>query len=171
MRAYVNPSHWPIQALRRILISFCLLGILWLGGMSPASATSFDRQNLRMKDFAGQDMRGNDYTRADMAETNLAKANLQGVRMFDTNLTLANLESADLRGATLDGARLIRANLKNAVLEGAYAFGADFRKTEITGADFTDVFLDPKANDLLCEVASGTNPTTGRETRETLMCP
>jgi uncharacterized protein YjbI with pentapeptide repeats len=171
MRASLHPGHWQVKALRNGVIGLCLIGLLWLMGVPTAHATSFDRQNLRMKDFSGQDMRGDDYTRADLAEANLQGVNLQGVRMFDANLTLANLEAADLRGSTLDGARLIRANLKNAMLEGAYAFGADFRKAEITGADFTDVFLDPKSNDLLCEVASGTNPTTGRDTRETLFCP
>jgi hypothetical protein len=41
----------------------------------------------------------------------------------------------------------------------------------IDGADFTDVFLDPKTNTLLCEVAQGTNPVTGNATRDTLYCP
>lgn len=159
----VRWGHW--------LAGFALVLVVCLSGGSAAQATSFDRQNLRMQDFAGQDLRGNDYTRSDMAEADLSHTNLQGVRLFDTNLTLANLEAADLTGATLDGARLIRANLKNAILEGAYAFNTDFRKAEVEGADFTDVMMEPKMNDVLCELASGVNPVTGRDTRETLFCP
>ncbi|MEL6935186.1 MAG: pentapeptide repeat-containing protein, partial [Cyanobacteria bacterium J06607_17] len=83
----------------------------------------------------------------------------------------ANLENANMTGATLDGARFIRANLKNAILEGAYAFSTDFRKADIEGADFTDVDLDVKTNDMLCEVATGENPVTGRTTKDTLYCP
>ena len=81
------------------------------------------------------------------------------------------MEGADMTGATLDGARFIRTNLTNAILEGAYAFNTDFRGATIDGADFTDVMLEPRMNDVLCEVAQGTNPVTGRETRETLYCP
>ncbi|HEY9878467.1 MAG TPA: pentapeptide repeat-containing protein [Leptolyngbyaceae cyanobacterium] len=155
------------QFLLGVLLSLLMLVV----GMSPAMAENFDRQNLRQMDFSNQDLRGNNYTRADMAEANLSHANLQGVRLFDTTLSRANLEGANLRGATLDGARFTRANLTNAILAGAYAFDTDFRGAVIDGADFSDVLLDPKVNDALCEVAKGTNPTTGRETRETLYCP
>lgn len=138
---------------------------------SPAHATSFDRQNLRQQDFSGQDLTSNDYTRADMTEADLSHANLQGVRLFTAHLDRANLEGANLKGATLDGAILTRTNLKNAILEGAYVISADFRQANIEGADFTDVLFERRTNDMLCETASGTNPVTGRETRETLYCP
>ncbi len=136
-----------------------------------AYATNFDRKNLRQQDFSGQDLTDNDYTRADLTEANLSYANLQRVRLFTTHLDRANLEGANLRGATLDGATLIKANLKDAVLEGAYVISANFRDANIEGADFTDVLFDPRVNNMLCEVASGTNPVTGRDTRETLYCP
>lgn len=139
--------------------------------ISPAYADNFDRMNLRQQDFSGQDLTGNDYTRADLTEADLSHTNLELVRLFTTRLNRANLEGANLRGATLDGASLVGANLKDAVLEGAYAINIDFRGINIEGADFTDVLLDPKDNDKLCEIASGTNPETGRDTKETLYCP
>jgi uncharacterized protein YjbI with pentapeptide repeats len=151
-----------------LCLMLCVIVFAWAG---PAAAESFDRQNLRMADLSHQDLRGNDYTRADLAEANLSHANLRGVRLFDTTLVKANLEAVDMTGATLDGARFTRANLTNAILEGAYAFGADFREAKIDGADFTDVLLDPKVNRMLCDVATGTNPVTGRDTRATLYCP
>ena len=156
---------------RRVIFSFLVVAIVLFTGMTPASADSYDRQNLRMSDFSHRDLRGDDFTRADMAEADMSYTDLRGSRLFDTNLSLANLESANMTGATLDGARFIRANLTNAILEGAYAFNTDFRKATIDGADFTDVMLDPKVNIMLCEVAKGSNPITGRETRETLYCP
>lgn len=157
-----------------VIALVCLFVLLLSAVMSfaqPAYATSFDRKNLRQQDFAGQDLTGNDYTRADLTEANLSHSNLQGVRLFTTHLDRANLEGANLTGATLDGATFIRANLKDAVLEGAYAISTDFRGANIEGADFTDVLLEPRVVDMLCETAQGKNPTTGRDTRETLYCP
>ncbi|MEM1254645.1 MAG: pentapeptide repeat-containing protein [Cyanobacteria bacterium P01_H01_bin.21] len=156
---------------QRWLLSCMLICTLSLNWSNIAQAENFDRQSLRQQSFAGQDLRGNNYTSTDMAEADLSNTDLRGVRLFDTNLTKANLENANMMGATLDGARFIRANLKNAVLEGAYAFSTDFRKADIEGADFTDVDLDVKTNDMLCEVATGVNSVTGRATKDTLYCP
>jgi len=155
----------------RILIALFVIFTVSMAWVNPAAAENFDRQNLRMADLSNQDLRGNNYTRADMADANLSNANLQGVRLFDTTLVRANLSGADMTGATLDGARFTQADLTNAILEGAYAFGTDFRGAKIDGADFTDVLLDPKVNDRLCEVAEGVNPVTKRATRDTLYCP
>ncbi|MEO1133866.1 MAG: pentapeptide repeat-containing protein, partial [Cyanobacteria bacterium J06639_1] len=41
---------------------------------------------------------------------------------------------------------------------------------DVTGADFTDAILDRVAVNYLCETASGTNPVTGNDTRESLGC-
>lgn len=156
---------------RRIVFCVLLLIAVTMTGLAPAYADNYDRQNLRMADFENRDFRGDDFTRADLANANLKNVDFRGTRLFDTNLSQADLENANLTGATLDGARFIRANLTNALLEGAYAFNTDFRGATIDGADFTDVSLDPKVNDMLCEVAQGTNPVTGRNTRDTLYCP
>ncbi len=166
----VNRLVKPCRLWHAVMMIALCLG-LSLGWGDAAYATNFDRKNLRQQDFSGQDLTDNDYTRADLTEANLSHANLEQVRLFTTHLDRANLEGANLKGATLDGATLIRANLKDAVLEGAYAISADFRGANIENTDFTDVLLEPRVNDLLCETASGTNPVTGRETRETLYCP
>lgn len=161
-----------VKAIARYLLLIFVLFAVMLGGTLPsAQADNYDRQNLRMADLSNRDFRGDDFTRADLANANLSNSDFRGTRLFDTNLSQANLENANLAGATLDGARFIRANLTNAILEGAYAFDTDFRGATIDGADFTDVFLDPKVNDYLCEMAQGTNPVTGRNTRDTLYCP
>ena len=91
------------------------------------------------------------------------------------NANATNFARKDLRQQAFSGKDLtdkdVGANLKDANLEGAYAINIDFRGANIEGADFTDVLLDPKDNDRLCEIASGTNSETVRETRETLFCP
>jgi uncharacterized protein YjbI with pentapeptide repeats len=60
--------------------------------------------------------------------------------------------------------------LSNALLEDAFAFNTRFRNVVITGADFTNVPLRGDALKSLCTVAEGTNPVTGRLTRDTLGC-
>lgn len=174
IRSYLHRLNCALLRPTLILVlAAALVGGLpsVLVGSSPAYADNFDRMNLRQQDFSGQDLTGNDYTRADLTEADLSHTNLELVRLFTTRLNRANLEGANLRGATLDGASLVGANLKDAVLEGAYAINIDFRGINIEGADFTDVLLDPRDNDKLCEIANGTNPETGRETKETLYCP
>jgi uncharacterized protein YjbI with pentapeptide repeats len=75
-----------------------------------------------------------------------------------------------MRNSTLDTARFTKANLTNAILEGSFAFNTKFDKAIIDGADFTDVLLRKDVLKQLCQMAKGTNPVTGRDTRETLEC-
>jgi uncharacterized protein YjbI with pentapeptide repeats len=146
----------------------CLLPMLTLAPV--ALAEDYDSVMLIGADFSGQDLTKSSFTRAKLRDSNLSHANLQGVSLFGATLEGANLEGADLRNATLDTARLTRANLTDALLEGAFAFNAKFDGAVIDGADFTDVELRKDAQTLLCKVAKGTNPITGRQTRETLNC-
>lgn len=147
----------------------CLIPLLVL--TPTALAEDYNSVVLTGADFSGQDLTDSSFTRAKLRDSNLSHANLQGVSLFGATLQGANLEGADLRNATLATARLTRANLTNALLEGAFAFNAKFDGAIIDGADFTDVELRKDAQTVLCQLAKGTNPVTGRQTRETLNCP
>jgi len=136
----------------------------------PAFALDYNRESLIKADFSGQVLTDSEFTKANMRGSNLSHTDLRGVQMFGTNLEGANLEGANLSYATIDSARMVDANLKDAVLEGAFAASTKFNRANIEGADFTDVLMRKDMHDILCEVATGTNPTTGRETRETLEC-
>lgn len=160
--------------LSRIAAIALILGMGW--GLiatittSPAIAENYEKRNLIGVDFSGQDLKDSEFDFANLQGSNFSHTDLRGVSLFGAKMQEVNLESADLRFATLDTARLVRANLTNALLEEAYAYNADFRGAIITGADFTDVMLRRDQQQLLCEVADGTNPVTGRDTRETLYC-
>ena len=57
-------------------------------------------------------------------------------------------------------------NMTNAILSSARLEGAI-----VTNADFSNVILRSDILAKVCANASGTNPVTGVDTRESLMCP
>ncbi len=158
------------RILRNGLVLLGMLVSLGIWATSPAFALDYNRENLINTDFSGQVLTDASFTKANLRNSNLSHSDLTGVSFFAANLESANLESANLTNATLDAARIIKTNLTNAVLTGAFAANAKFDGAIIDGADFTDVLLRQDEQDKLCKIAQGTNPTTGRETRETLMC-
>ncbi len=153
-----------------------LLAGIWgicLWGASPASAAwaaDYNKEFLVGMDFSQQDLTDSTFTSANLRNSNLSGSNLQGVSLFGANLESADLSGADLRNALIDNARLTHANLTNAILEGASAANARFNGATIAGADFTDVLMRPDMEVYLCGIATGTNPVTGRQTRDTLYC-
>jgi len=140
------------------------------GAMPAAFADNYEKATLFDQDLSDKDLSDSNFTLATLRKCDLHGANLVGVRLFRTKLMEVDLQGADLRYATLDSALLSKSNLNNANLEGAFAYHTRFEGTTIDGADFTDVLLRDDALKILCSIASGTNPETGRDTRETLMC-
>lgn len=163
---YRRGLPWVRPILLLLICSLC-----WAGLGLPARAEDYNKEFLVGADFSGRVLTDSSFTKANLRESNFSRADLRGVSFFGANLEGANLAGADLRNATLDTARFTRANLTNAKLEGAFAFNAKFEGATIEGADFTDVEIRQDAQVLLCKMASGTNPETGRKTSDTLNCP
>ncbi|MGB3208115.1 MAG: pentapeptide repeat-containing protein [Crinalium sp.] len=149
-----------------------VLSIVAVGAIAtPAWASDYTKETLINVDFSNRVLTDATFTKANLRNSNFSHADLRGVSLFGANLEFVNLEGANLSNATLDTAKFTKANLTNAVLEGAFAFNAKFDGAIIDGADFTDVLVRQDVQKQLCKIATGTNPTTGRETRDTLLCP
>lgn len=111
----------------------------------------------------------------------------------------ADLSGASLEGAALDGAIFTNAVLQSTYFTevggwegvGWYRPQSPVRASDtslslsfqsqpnyqtlakagdVTGADFSDTLLDRFLQTTLCKKASGTNPKTGVDTRESLLC-
>ncbi len=146
----------------------CLALILTVA--EPAFADVYVKAFLQGADFSGRSLQGYQFNESDLRNTSFVNADAQGVSFFAANMKEANLTGANLSYTTLDNARLDKANLTNAVIQGSFAYGTSFNNVIIDGADFTDVDLRSPVRKKLCQSAKGTNPVTGRLTRETLEC-
>ncbi len=165
-----RPPHSPPRRARLLAgLLGCLLALLGLAAPARA-AMDYAKQVLIGHDFAGADLRGVTFNLTNLREADFHGADLRGASLFGAKLQDADFRGADLREATLDSAIFEGADLSDAVLEDAFAFNTKFRGVVITGADFTNVPLRGDVLQSLCAGASGTNPVTGRSTRDSLGC-
>ena len=138
---------------------------------TPAvAAIDVAKQVLIGADYSNKDLKGATFNLSNLREADLSGSDLRGASLYGAKLQDANLSATDLREATLDSAVLTGTNLSDAVLEGAFAFNTRFKDVVIAGADFTDVPMRGDQLKSLCAVAEGTNPVTGRSTRDSLGC-
>jgi uncharacterized protein YjbI with pentapeptide repeats len=92
---------------------------------------------------------------------------------FGQSLVRSDFSRADLRGASLEDTSMDDALFKDTVAVGAYFSNSIVDTKDLENADFTDAQFPKKTLELLCERedVKGTNPITGADTRESLMCP
>jgi uncharacterized protein YjbI with pentapeptide repeats len=105
--------------------------------------------------------------------TTFAGSNLQGCRFYKAYLVRADFTGSDIRGAALEDTSMDEATLKDAIASGAYFGSSILDVSSLENVDFTDAQIPNKVLTQLCERedAKGTNPVTGSNTRESLMCP
>jgi uncharacterized protein YjbI with pentapeptide repeats len=161
-RSAVVPSAAALLSL--------VLGLLLALPPTAWAAMDYAKQVLIGADFHAADLRGVTFNLTNLRDADLHDADLRGASLFGAKLQDANLSGADLRGATLDSAVLQGTDLRNARLDDAFAFNTRFLDVRIDGADFSGVPLRGDALKALCAGATGTNPVSGRETRDTLGC-
>lgn len=150
-----------------------ILAIFIISLSSPSisfAALDYGKQSLLGADFSGSDLKGATFYLTDLQDANLSDCDLQNATLYGAKLKNTNLSNSNLREVTLDSAVLSGTDLSNSNLEDSFAYSTQFENVKIRGADFTNVFLPKDVLREFCKNASGTNPFTNRETRETLDC-
>lgn len=166
---------------------FVRLSVGWLLGMamliwvswgvpvawaaSSAAIRAIDDAIIEGKNFAAQD-----WTRAEFNSSDLSKANFKAANLRGAVLNGVNLQGADWREVNFaDGIAYLSnfrgADLRGAIFTSALLLRSRFDQTQIEGADFSQATLDRVEQVRLCAIASGINPTTGVDTRDSLECP
>lgn len=130
--------------------------------------------NLDRSDFSNQNLKGVAFQQSIVRDTNFKGTNLVGSSFFDATLDGSNFEDADMTLSNIEMAQFNRANLHNTIMKEVYVSGSTLFEgvKDIEGSDWTDTFLRKDQQKYLCEhpTSKGTNPVTGADTRESLMC-
>jgi uncharacterized protein YjbI with pentapeptide repeats len=120
----------------------------------------FTSENLIGAVFAEAELRGSDFHGADCRGAVFSRAIMAGVNFSGVDATNGFFDYALLRGA----------DMSNSVMAGSNFVRADLGEVNATNADFTEAVIDRYQLLSLCENASGTNPYTKVDTRESLGC-
>ena len=154
--------------MRFIILTFLIITLTF--PYRGFAALDYGKQSLLGTDFSGSDLKGATFYLTDLQDANLSDCDLQNATLYGAKLKDTNLSNSNLREVTLDSAVLDGTDLSNTNLEDSFAYSTQFENVKIQGADFTNVYLPKDIVRSFCKDASGINPFTNRETRETLGC-
>jgi len=167
-----------LSQFRQRLLSLLLIiaiAIIWvLLDATPAfaqeSPENYTYSEIRERDFSHRNLVGGVFAAADARGSNFEGSDVSNSILTKAIFINTNLKDANFSNSLMDRVSFENSDLTNAIFQDAVATSTIFEGATITGADFTDAILDRYQIALMCKRATGTNPTTGVETRYSLGC-
>ena len=165
------------MSIVRICVSVLLAGLLCFQvQISPAFAASAaairaeNNVDTSSKDFIGQNLQLAEFSNAHLDDADFSKAQMQGAVFDNVTMTGADFTDVDMSDGMAYRSDFSGATFKNTILTDAMLLKSFFTGAIATNTDFTDTALDKEQIMELCKNASGVNPVTKIDTRESLGC-